>query len=263
VKKVAFADELARVADPVFAAALAGTPLALGDAWCGVLAFGLQIYFDFSGYSDMAIGLALLFGFTLPVNFNAPYRAVSLIDFWRRWHITLSTFLRDYLYFALGGARHGPARQALALMGTMLLGGLWHGAAWTFVLWGGLHGAGLCVNHALRRIDVRVPAALGIALTFAFVTLAWIPFRAADFASAAHLFAALWSAAGAPALDLEHTWVLLPALLLAVLGPTSQQIAHAILVPGRALAVATGIALAVLTVATGGWRTPEFIYFQF
>jgi D-alanyl-lipoteichoic acid acyltransferase DltB (MBOAT superfamily) len=130
VKKVAFADQLAGVADPVFSAVLENASLTPADAWCGVLAFGFQIYFDFSGYSDMAIGLALLFGLVLPVNFEAPYRAVSVIDFWRRWHITLSTFLRDYLYIPLGGSRHGPARQALALLTTMLLGGLWHGAAW-------------------------------------------------------------------------------------------------------------------------------------
>ncbi len=263
VKKVAFADELARIADPVFTAALAGTPIAGPDAWSGVLAFGFQIYFDFSGYSDMAIGLALLFGLTLPENFNAPYRAVSLIDFWRRWHITLSTFLRDYLYFALGGARRGAARQALALTLTMLLGGLWHGAAWTFVLWGGLHGAGLAVNHAVRRAGLRVPAGVGVTLTFAFVMLAWIPFRAADFASAAQLFTSLWSAADIAPIGLERTWLLVPALLIAVLGPTSQQIAHAILVPRRAWALATGATLAALAIATGGWRTPEFIYFQF
>jgi D-alanyl-lipoteichoic acid acyltransferase DltB (MBOAT superfamily) len=197
------------------------------------------------------------------VNFEAPYRAVSVIDFWRRWHITLSTFLRDYLYIPLGGSRHGRARQALALMATMLLGGLWHGAAWTFVVWGALHGAALGVNHAARRAALRVPVAAGRVLTLAFVMLAWIPFRAEDFASASRLFLSLRQTSGAPALGLEQTWLLLPALLLAVAGPTSQAIATAQVTPRRAMAVATGLTLAVLTVATGGWRTPEFIYFQF
>ena len=263
IKKVALADELARIADPVFTTAAAAGSLSALDAWCGTLAFGLQIYFDFSGYSDMAIGLALLFGLSLPVNFNAPYTATSISDFWRRWHITLSTFLRDYLYIALGGNRHGVARQYLALMITMLLGGLWHGAAWTFVAWGGLHGAALVLNHVSRRAGLRLPALVGGVLTFTFVMLAWIPFRAADFDAAMLVFRALWDMAGDAPLFPEHAWLLVPALLAATLGPMSQRLAHELIRPRDSVALACGVLLTALIVATGGWRAPEFIYFQF
>src|SRR5690606_25198832 len=125
--------------------AAAGDALNLAEGWAAAASFAVQIFFDFAGYSTMAIGLALMLGFVLPLNFDRPYRAVSIRDFWRRWHMTLSRFLRDYLYIPLGGNRKGPARQALAVAVTMLLGGLWHGAAWTFVAWGALHGAGLAV----------------------------------------------------------------------------------------------------------------------
>ncbi len=263
VKKVALADELARIADPVFEHAVTAGALAPADAWAGTLAFGFQIYFDFSGYSDMAIGLALLFGLSLPLNFNAPYTAASISEFWRRWHITLSTFLRDYLYIPLGGNRHGVARQYLALMITMLLGGLWHGAAWTFVAWGALHGAALCLNHALRQRGISLPAGSGRALTFLFVMLAWIPFRAEDFGSALVVFQSLWWPGGAAGLALERVWLIVPALVLAVLGPTSQELALERARPRRAYAAAAGVLLTVLAMATGGWHTPEFIYFQF
>ncbi len=155
-KKVVIADNLALYASPVFAAADAGDALSMATAWSGALTYTLQIYFDFSGYSDMAVGLARLFGVRLPVNFFSPYRATSIIDFWRRWHMTLSRFLRDYLYVPLGGNRHGPARRYLNIMITMLLGGLWHGAGWTFVAWGALHGALLILNHAWRVMSRRL-----------------------------------------------------------------------------------------------------------
>jgi len=145
-KKVALADTLAMPADALFQQAQQGV-LGAAEAWIATAAYTLQIYFDFSGYSDMAIGLGLMFGLMLPFNFNAPYRAVSVRDFWRRWHMTLSRFLRDYLYIPLGGSRAGPVRQVVNVIATMLLGGLWHGANWTFVAWGGLHGGALAVNH--------------------------------------------------------------------------------------------------------------------
>ncbi len=128
-------------------AAASGRVPGIGEAWIGAFAYSLQIFFDFSGYSDMAIGLARSFGYHLPINFNAPYRSVSIVDFWRRWHISLSQFLRDHLYIPLGGNRHGKLRRYLNLMVTMLLGGLWHGAGWTFVVWGGLHGLVLAAAH--------------------------------------------------------------------------------------------------------------------
>lgn len=192
-KKAVLADGIAVHATPVFdLAARGGTPDLL-TAWGAALAYTFQLYFDFSGYSDMAIGAARLFGVKLPLNFHSPYKAENIIDFWRRWHMTLSRFLRDYLYFALGGNRRGPARRYVNLFLTMLLGGLWHGAGWQFVLWGALHGAYLMVNHAWRAV---APAALlragwwrvaAWALTFVAVVIAWVPFRAANLDAAGRI----------------------------------------------------------------------------
>ena len=176
-KKVLLADALASLADPVFAAS--GEPaLAMGEAWTAALAFPLQIYFDFSGYSDMAIGLGLMLGFGLPVNFNAPYRADGLREFWRRWHMTLSRFLRDYLYIPLGGNRHGLVLQVAALLVTMTLGGLWHGAGWSFVAWGALHGLGLASGVMWRRWLPPIPRPVGWAMLMAFLLVSWVFFRA-------------------------------------------------------------------------------------
>ena len=145
------------------------------------MAYAWQIYFDFSAYSDMAIGLGLLFGLRLPVNFDSPYKAGSIIEFWRRWHITLSRFLRDYLYIPLGGNRNGRARRYTNLLITMLLGGLWHGAGFTFVLWGAIHGLLLALNHAWRHlVPWQPPRPLAVGVTLTLVILAWVPFRAPD-----------------------------------------------------------------------------------
>lgn len=183
-KKVLIADPLGSFGSPVFAAADAGEPITLIAAWAGALSFTFQLYFDFSGYSDMAIGLARLFGIRLPLNFASPYKSTSIIDFWRHWHMTLSRFLRDYLYFPLGGNRRGPTRRHVNLMITMLLGGLWHGAGWGFVIWGGLHGLYLIVNHAWRSLGLTKGAdgpgvrVAGWAITFVAVVFAWVFFRA-------------------------------------------------------------------------------------
>ena len=192
-KKSLIADNLAPFADAIFNAAGRGTHLGATDSWLGMLFFAFQIYFDFSAYSDMALGSSLMLGIRLPVNFHSPYKAASIIEFWRRWHISLSAFLRDYLYISLGGNRQGRGRRYLNLFITMLLGGLWHGASWTFMLWGGLHGLYLSLNHAFRHAtrNMRAPAALklplhaaSVALTFLATSLAWIVFRAPDLASA-------------------------------------------------------------------------------
>jgi D-alanyl-lipoteichoic acid acyltransferase DltB (MBOAT superfamily) len=196
-KKVALADAIAPHASTVFGAAAAGQSIGFGDAWLGALAYTLQIYFDFSAYSDMAIGIARLFGIWLPLNFDSPYKSLNIIEFWRRWHITLSRFLRDYLYIPLGGNRKGKLRRYVNLMVTMLLGGLWHGAAWTFMVWGALHGLYLIVNHAWRHLrgagsDRSIGAATGFsparlasgALTFVAVVVAWVFFRADTFHAA-------------------------------------------------------------------------------
>jgi alginate O-acetyltransferase complex protein AlgI len=179
VKKVAIADYLAReVVDPVFAVPQA---YSAQDVVLASYAYAAQIYCDFSGYTDIAIGLALLMGFVFPQNFDRPYISLSLREFWRRWHITLSRYLRDFLYIPLGGNRKGRARTYVNLMITMTLGGLWHGAAWTFVLWGALHGAGLSVEHAVgyRRL-ARIPAWLRWFVVLHVVVLGWILFRSPD-----------------------------------------------------------------------------------
>src|SRR5882757_7347399 len=199
-KKSLIADNLAPFADAIFNAAGRGAPLGFTDGWLGTLFFAFQIYFDFSAYSDMALGSSAMLGIRLPVNFHSPYKSASIIEFWRRWHISLSAFLRDYLYVKLGGNRRGRGRRYLNLFITMLLGGLWHGAAWTFMLWGGLHGFYLAINHAFRLATrnmtlspaARVPLHIAsVALTFAATTLAWIVFRAPDLASARNVVGGL------------------------------------------------------------------------
>jgi alginate O-acetyltransferase complex protein AlgI len=186
-KKACMADAI----QPFVALAFGATPPSFDQAWIGALAYTFQLYFDFSGYSDMAIGISLMFGIFLPLNFNSPYKAKNIIDFWRRWHMTLSQFLRDYLYIPLGGNRRGITLRYVNLMITMALGGLWHGAAWTFVAWGVLHGAYLCVNHAWNRYVPSIPRRLAgpaniaaFALTFLSVAVAWVFFRTDSITSA-------------------------------------------------------------------------------
>lgn len=200
-KKIVLADGIAPYANSVFNLAETTSGVPFEAAWIGALAYTFQLYFDFSGYCDMALGLARLFGIRLPVNFNSPYKATSISDFWRRWHITLSHFLRDYLYIPLGGNRCGPVQRYANLMVTMLLGGLWHGASWTFVFWGGLHGAYLAINHGWSALveTGRVPSVLpkpvatfmARALTLLAVVVAWVFFRAESFAGASNILAGM------------------------------------------------------------------------
>lgn len=192
-KKTVLADSLARYATPAFEAAASGKGLTIGDSWLAALTYTFQLYFDFSAYSDMAVGIALLIGIRLPFNFDAPYKARSIADFWRRWHITLSTFLRDYVYIPLGGSRVSVARQCLNIFIVMLVCGLWHGAGWTFIAWGALHGGALVV-HRLWRVAVadRYPALearkfyspAAWLLTFLLVVVGWVLFRAETFSAA-------------------------------------------------------------------------------
>lgn len=196
-KKVVLADAFGVWASEGFGAAQAGHVLSFFEAWSAALTYTFQIYFDFSGYSDMAIGLAWMIGLRLPINFESPYKARSIIDFWRRWHITLSKFLRDYLYIPLGGNRRGRLRRWINLFITMVLGGLWHGAGWTFILWGGLHGLFLAVNHfwidfrkrvtILDRSYGKSGVILSWALTMIAVIVGWVFFRAADLDSAVRI----------------------------------------------------------------------------
>jgi alginate O-acetyltransferase complex protein AlgI len=189
-KKTVFANNLALIVDPGVTS-LGTLPLGQSDAIATLLAYSLQIFFDFSAYSEMALGIAWMLGIQLPVNFYSPYKATSTIEFWRRWHITLSAFLRDYVYIPLGGSRRGQFNKSLNLLIVMLVGGIWHGAAWTFVAWGALHGVALVCNHLWRQNgwQKKIPSALhrvgGWMLTAIIVLLGWVLFRSPDFATAA------------------------------------------------------------------------------
>jgi D-alanyl-lipoteichoic acid acyltransferase DltB (MBOAT superfamily) len=214
-KKATIADSFAPFVAHTFDAARGGATPGLMEAWGGALAYTLQLYFDFSGYSDMAIGIARVFGIKMPINFLSPYKAVNIIDFWRRWHMTLSRFLRQYLYIPLGGNRKGKSRRYLNLMITMVLGGLWHGAGWTFGAWGALHGLYLVANHAWHAISralglrpsasSRYSRALARLVTFASVVAGWVFFRADSLPSASRVLAGMVGLAGiAPTLAPTH-----------------------------------------------------------
>lgn len=199
-KKVFLADNFAVYVTPVFDASSAGIVPTMLEAWGGALAYTLQLYFDFSGYSDMAIGISQLFNVRLPVNFNSPYKAINIIEFWRCWHISLAVFLRDYLYIPLGGNRKGQIRRYLNLMITMFLGGLWHGAGWTFIVWGCLHGLYLSINHGFRSFMTRIGIARKItkfgtltssSITFVSVVVAWVIFRSDTLSSAFHIISGM------------------------------------------------------------------------
>jgi alginate O-acetyltransferase complex protein AlgI len=284
-KKVLLADSIAQFGTPVFAAAAAGNPVGFVDSWIAVLSFTLQLYFDFSGYSDMAIGLALMIGVRLPLNFNSPYKAASIIDFWRQWHMTLSRFLRDYLYIPLGGNRSGPHRRYANLMITMLLGGLWHGASWNFVIWGGIHGLGLMVNHAWRKVaDPRrltLPAPLAWAITFVFVVLAWVPFRAENFRTTLAIWKSMAGIYGllpiqsaiAGQLAIAALWVA-ALLALALFSPNTQQLMsysseaavkydEPLPPPSLKWAAMAGVLFGAVVVSVIVQRPTEFLYFRF
>lgn len=200
-KKTVFADGIAPYATPIFLAASQGQAIGFFQGWGGALAYTLQLYFDFSGYCDMAIGLSYMIGIRLPINFNSPYKAVNISEFWRRWHITLSRFLRDYIYIPMGGNKKGEHRRYINLMATMLLGGLWHGAGWTFVIWGCLHGFYLVIHQGWQKLRKRLGfdisrstlagRILGISVTFFVVVLAWVFFRADTFDGALSIVRAM------------------------------------------------------------------------
>lgn len=197
-KKVILADNIGAYVTPVFDAAAQGTGISFFNSWSGALGYSFQLYFDFSGYTDMAIGLGLIFGIRLPLNFYSPYKAKSIIDFWRRWHMTLSSFIRDYIYIPLGGNRRGLFRQIIYLMAAMIIAGIWHGAGWTFIIWGALHGLYLAINHGWRRlqkilgfnkeISTRWGTAVSTLFTFIAVTVAWVFFRADSVSAAIVMF---------------------------------------------------------------------------
>ena len=265
LKKTMIADQLAKTATPLFDTAAAGAILSMGESWVASAAYSLQLYFDFSGYSDMAIGLGLMMGMSLPENFNVPYRATSIREFWRRWHMTLSRFLRDYLYIPLGGSRFGNARLLLALLVTMFLGGLWHGAGWTFVVWGLMHGVALIVNHLWGIQGIKLPRILAWLLTLVFLMIGWVVFRSESLSTAYSILGSMFGGNGFE-FELENSpnrWFALVAFLIAVIGPSSQEITIHKLRAKRLYAVLLAglIFYLTLNVASDGYS--EFLYFQF
>ena len=267
VKKVIFADSLAALVNPVFA-----DPGSFGslDVILAAYGFAVQIYCDFSGYTDMAIGSAALLGVQLPTNFRGPYRSDSVADFWRRWHITLSNWLKDYLYIPLGGNRKGFPRQVANIMVTMLLGGLWHGANWTFVAWGGLHGVGISLYHLLGKGRValldRVPRWVWVILTFHFVLVGWVLFRSPDFAT----FLAVMQAAAVNGFDMtgfmRHNGFHL--LLVTVFFVTHRYDTYDLLRTAlhrlkRRYVVVGVVFIWVACMTIGAGSSSEFIYFDF
>jgi alginate O-acetyltransferase complex protein AlgI len=296
-KKLLIADPISTYSDPVFAAAAAGQALDPAVAWTGALAYTMQIYFDFSGYCDMALGLSKLFGIELPVNFNSPYKAHNIIEFWRRWNMTLSRFLKDYLYISLGGNRHGEARRLTNLMTTMLLGGLWHGAGWTFVAWGGLHGLYLCANHLYRKLPdnlrlgrlapSEIHRSIGVVSTFLLVVVAWVLFRSESLSAAGVMLSGMlgsasgaeWSEVLKSADSIAFRLYLLVSIVIVwllpntyevlyfleerikVKDPAGQKVAAVVYVFGGA---ASGLLFCISVVSTFGEKVSSpFIYFQF
>lgn len=264
MKKVLLADELGPEVDTRFGDVASGDLLGAAQSWYAALAYTLQLYFDFSAYSDMAIGLGLMFGFRLPLNFHKPYRALDIRDFWRRWHITLSRFLRDYVYIPLGGSRQRAFGLAFAVMITMLLCGLWHGAGWTFVVWGAAHGAAILVNRFWHANGLRLPAVLAWATTLLFVIAGWVLFRAADFDVAWAMLSSMAGTNGWGGLpsssDLQF---LIISLALALIGPTNVELSERPWIAHKALAALTGLMLMAVALRVGHGRSVEFIYFQF
>ena len=266
-KKVLLANPCGKIADLAFEAGSLD-PL---DAWYGVTAYAFQIYFDFSGYSDMAIGLGLMLGFVFPKNFDSPYRAQSFSEFWRRWHISLSSWLRDYLYVPLGGNRKGRARTYLNLFFVMLLGGLWHGAAWTFVIWGALHGALLIIERLFGRAAVyrRLPVPVRVGVTFTIVLFTWVFFRAPDLPQAVRYLGDMLAlgrpqeGAGLLAGIVYQPYYLGTFLLAGVIvwgAPQTWDWTRTLTLP-KAAAITAAFALSVVVLATQAYN--PFIYFIF
>ncbi len=280
-KKVAIADQLGPTVDRIYGAATSS--LVTGqDAALATAAYAAQIYFDFSGYSDMAIGLAWMLGLTLPVNFYSPYKASSIIEFWRRWHITLSRFLRDYLYIPLGGSRGSRHRTYTNLLLVMTLGGLWHGAGWTFVVWGLLHGVALVANHVWNAArpkalsESKVGILAGHLVTLGVVLIGWVFFRAADLPAAGRIIRSL-AYPGAVSIDNTTLYTLAVAWLVMLFGPnTAQMFGYRYLFTQRQedflrpiplvrykTVVFVGVLAAIALILTSGGNSNAFIYFQF
>jgi alginate O-acetyltransferase complex protein AlgI len=265
IEKVVFGDPIGQILDPIYQAAATG-PVHDGSAWLA-LGFGFQIFFDFSGYSDIAIGVGLLFGIQLPYNFNAPFQATSILVFWQRWHMTLSRFLRDYVFMPLAdmrvaGTRHTTAQYVAAILLTMALCGLWHGAGWNFVLWGTMHGVAIVAALAWRRIAVPPPNIVGWALTIGFFLVSGVVFRTASLGAAWNIYAGLTTLPTTHMLS--KAWVLGFGILLTIALPSTQEISRRINARPMAWVPATLalVGLGIL-VQLGGNQSYDFIYFRF
>jgi alginate O-acetyltransferase complex protein AlgI len=266
-KKILIANPMGHIADAAFGAG----HLHAYDAWFGVVGYAFQIYFDFSGYSDMAVGLALMLGFVLIQNFDSPYQSKSITEFWRRWHISLSTWLRDYLYIPLGGNRKGELRTYVNLMAVMLLGGLWHGASWNFVIWGGIHGSALAFERRQGRSSFyrRLPRPIQVAITFGIVCFSWVFFRAKTLDQATHYFRSLLGLASTTAASdavagviytRYHVTLFALAAVIVFVAPNTWAFTSRLSMP-RAAAAGTVLALSVLLMWTQ--TVNPFLYFQF
>ena len=261
VKKVLIADRLAELVDPLFTGA-GEKPLALADAWNAALGFSFQLFLDFSAYTEMAIGIALIFGLLLPENFRRPYLATDLREFWRRWHISLSNFIRDYLYIPLGGSHHGAARYVMATLVSMGLCGLWHGAGWTYAVWGVWHGTGLVVCRFWQQLKRPMPAPLGWLVTMAFVLVGWVLFRAADFGTAASILGSLVGLNGGRG-NFAEPGLIVVAALISALVPSAHEIKDGARWPRPALATAAAVLAAYCFLEVGKGPPLSFIYFRF
>jgi len=259
VEKVLIADTLASFVDPALAHY---EGLSTFGTWMAMVGYSFQLYFDFSGYSTMAVGLGYLFGIRIPQNFNSPYKATDPSDFWRRWHISLSTVLRDYLYIPLGGNRNGTWQTYRNLLITMVLGGLWHGASWTFVAWGAYHGALLAAYRAWGTSWDRLPRDIRRMAMFVLVVVGWVFFRSTTFAMAAHIVGKMFTPASGALVPQPNLAMLalLIAAAMAMVGRNAFQLTHEYRWPGR-FVIASGLAASLAVIA--GFRSSPFLYFQF
>lgn len=257
-KKIFFADRLAVIIDPLFTA----QKLDFMQSWQAALGFSFQLLLDFSAYTEMAIGIALLFGFILPENFNRPYLATSLRDFWRRWHITLSGFIRDYLYIPMGGSRHGHARYIAATLGSMAICGLWHGAGWNYVLWGALHGIGLIICRYWQMLKRPMPVVMGWLLTMLFVIFSWVIFRAENMAAALDIMHGMLGMRGFDG-EFKKVGLIVSAGAIAIFLPSAHRIIERYIIPHPVVGFIIGLLAAYAVLMSGVGAPVNFIYFQF
>ncbi len=280
-KKTFMADTLSLYVAMGYPAGGGNAEISFLEGWIIVFSYTMQIYFDFSGYTDMALGSAKMLNIDLPINFNSPYKAISVQDFWRRWHITLSRFLRDYIYIPLGGNRKGEVRMYSNLLVTMLIGGLWHGASWMFVIWGALHGIAQVINKLWQKTKIELPKAFSIFITFMFINFTWIIFRAENFAQAKNIVNALFNINNFIIPKTHHfdfvfnhsakypycILILILTVLFVFICPNSNKIISYIKINSKRAAILYALAFALLFVACviklNCTNYSEFIYFNF